>query len=237
MSRIGIIAALPEEVKMLTRKTLQYGECLISEQFIICAAGIGAKNATKACELLHSKGAVALFSWGCAGALDPKLSAGDLILPIRVTDSKGSVIETSDSWGHKLQTAFSTIKPFNRGLLIQSPTMITSVSEKQSLFNTTAAVAVDMESYSIGSYAQQHGLPFIACRAIADSAQTELPEQVVNAMDAQGKIDHRKVLPGTLLRPWTIGPMLRLGIHFRKAQSTLATIAEQLIQIDHQPIS
>ncbi|MEE9423356.1 MAG: phosphorylase [Methylococcales bacterium] len=237
MSRIGIIAALPEEVKMLTRKTLLPGEYLVRDQLIICVAGIGADNAKTASQSLHNNGATVLISWGCAGALDPELSAGDFILPSQVCDENNTAIDTSKRWNNQLQTLLSAAKTIHSGLLVQAPSMITSTRQKQSLFKTTTAIAVDMESYSIANYARENDLPFIACRAIADSAQTELPQPVIDAMDQQGRINNRKVLLNTLLRPWAIASLIRLGLHFSKAQATLSSVAERLVQLDYQPTS
>ena len=221
---------------MLTCKTLLPGEYLARDQLIICVAGMGAENASKASQLLHSQGATGLVSWGCAGALDPELSAGDFILPSQVCDGNNTAIDTSRHWNNQLQASLSTTKIINSGLLVQAPTMITSILQKQSLFQTTTAVAVDMESYSIASYACENDLPFIACRAIADSAQTDLPQPVIDAMDQQGRINNKKVLLNTLLRPWAIASLIRLGMHFSKAQATLSSVAEQLVQLDYQPI-
>ena len=220
---------------MLTRKSLLPGEFIVREQLIIGVAGIGAENAKKASQLLHRQGATMLVSWGCAGALDPELSAGDLILPKQVCDGNNIAIETSQGWNKQLQSLLSAVTTINGGLLIQAPNMITSILQKQSLFNTTSAIAVDMESYSIAHYARENDLPFIACRAIADSAQTALPQPVIDAMDEQGRINNCKVLLNTLLRPWAIASLIRLGMHFRKAQATLSSVAEQLSQLDYQP--
>ena len=236
MSRIGIIAALPEEVKMLTTRTLLPGDYFTNDQLIIGVAGIGAENALKTSQLLHHQGATALISWGCAGALDPGLSAGDFILPDQVCSADKPVLETSLYWKSRLQDMLSSQLSCHSGVLIQTRSMITSVVQKQTLFSATSAIAVDMESYSIAEYAQQNGLPYIACRAIADSAQTDLPRPVVDAMDQQGNINNRKVIFNTLLHPLAIASLIRLGLHFSKAQATLATVADNLIHHHDQAI-
>jgi adenosylhomocysteine nucleosidase len=234
VSRIGVIAALPEEINMLASKTLLPGEWVERDQFIFCVGGIGAENATKASQLVHEQGATALVSWGCAGALDPSLSAGDFILPSHICDKNGSTIQTSRQWINTLKTSLPTT--IHSGLLVQTDSMVTSALQKQTLFNTTAAVAVDMESHSIGAYAQQNNLDFIACRAIADSALTDLPQPVIEAMDQQGRINNRKVILNTLLQPLTIASMIRLGMQFSKAQATLSNVAESLTQLNIQSI-
>jgi adenosylhomocysteine nucleosidase len=235
VSYIGIIAALPAEVKMLTLGPLLADDFFVRDQFIIRVPGIGAENATKACHLLHKQGVTALISWGCAGALDPKLSAGDIILPSQVDNGNGITIETSRDWNIALQSSLPATITSHSGLLVQSPTMITSTTHKQNLFNTTSAIAVDMESYSIGAYAQQNNLAFIACRAIADTAQTDLPQPVIDAMDQHGRINTRKVILNTLLQPLAIASLIRLGIHFSKAQATLYKISD-MKQLGNQPI-
>ncbi len=235
MSLIGIITALPEEARILSKETLQTGECHVTKHFIISVAGIGAENATNASRLLHQKGATLLISWGCAGALDPQLCAGDLILPDQVCNQDGLLIDTSEIWKHKLFNELSTQLTINSGLLSQSPEMITCSEKKQRLFKSTSAVAVDMESYAVADYAQQNSLEFIAIRTIADTAHSDMPLPVIKAMDTKGKISNYKVLLNSLIRPWTIPSLIHLGCQFKKAQTTLTTIADKLIQIEDLP--
>lgn len=230
-----MIAALPAEISMFTGKAIKQGEVVHCGQMLVCAAGIGAQNATKASQLVHRQGATILVSWGCAGALDPTLSAGDLILPEQVSDNNSCIIDTAEILNQKLLSECSGVKTMHSGLLAQSPTMITSSQQKKTMFESSSAIAVDMESFSIGDYARKNKLPFIACRAIADTASTDLPPPVLNAMDQQGHINNRQVILNTLLQPMTIVSLIQLGIHFNQARATLSSIATKLTRLTCQP--
>ena len=233
MSRIGIIAALPGEVSMLTRETVTPGKPINCGRLIVCAAGIGAANAQQASRLVHRQGAATLVSWGCAGALDPALKAGDFVLADQVCKLDKIAINTSNDLNNQLREALSTVTTIHTGMLVQSPTIVTSTRRKQDLFDSTSAIAVDMESYSIGDYARQHRLPFVTCRAVADTARTELPKPIIEAMNEQGRIDYRKVLLNTLYQPSAIASLVKLGIHFNKARTTLSGVANTLANTIH----
>ncbi|HLO78401.1 MAG TPA: hypothetical protein VK196_18250, partial [Magnetospirillum sp.] len=58
----------------------------------------------------------------------------------------------------------------------------------------TGAAAVDMESGAVARVAAQHGLPFLALRAIADPAGQSLPAPVLRIVDGQGRIRIRGAL-------------------------------------------
>ncbi len=221
---------------MFAGKAFANSQCDESERLIICVGGVGAKNATSASQLAHSKGATTLIRWGCAGALDPQLSAGDLVLPNQICNQDGLSIDSSGHLSQQLQGLISTEISVHRGRLTQAPSMITTASQKLNLFKSSTAIAVDMESYSIGKYAQQHQLDFIAVRTIADEAQTNLPQPILAAIDSAGNINNSKVLLNSLLQPWTILPLLRIGLHFNKAQKTLSTLADKLNQLELHPI-
>ena len=92
-------------------------------------------------------------------------------------------------------------------------------AEKRALAKRTQAAATDMESAAQARLAQEHGLPFIAIRAIVDTASTDIPENVLKALDPQGDISVWKLLTGTMPADWI--KIVRLGIQFNAAQRTL----------------
>src|SRR5262245_51421691 len=81
-----------------------------------------------------------LIPAGLAGALDPKRKCGDIV---------------EDSTGERIHTA---------------ETMIATVQQKAQLFEATGTSAVDMETRHIVRVAKESGVPFVAIRAISDTA-------------------------------------------------------------------
>ncbi len=84
----GIVVALPEELTTLTSKKIDKGRCVfIADKLLVAYSGAGPVNAQAAAELLASKGATRLISWGCAAALSETLKPGDLILADKLIDA------------------------------------------------------------------------------------------------------------------------------------------------------
>jgi hypothetical protein len=146
-------------------------------------AGIGAKRALAASELLIAEGATALLSWGSGGALHPKLSPGNLIIPKSVIASQKDVFPTDADWHNRLVARLKNRLEIHSEPLAQSPSVLASPVEKLNFSNQNAAIAVDMESGSVAEMASRANLPFMAIRAIADTADMAIPASALNAIE------------------------------------------------------
>jgi len=235
----GIVVALPEEIVTLTSKRIDKGHCVfIRDKILVACAGMGPVNATAAAELLIAKGASQLLSWGCAAALDPSLQAGDLTLADRLLDANNEEIAVNADWLDHCLPVLTGALADNRGqavlhigLLTESTTIVTSGKAKKQLYSFTGALALDMESNAVAKVAQQHGLPFLAIRAIADPAGMGLPEAVVYATNADGEVSIGKLLQYLALHPAQLPDLIRLGNYFNKAKQTLKRTAGRLESI------
>lgn len=236
----GIVVALPEEIVTLTSKRIDKGHCVfIGDKILVACAGMGQKNAGAAAELLIAKGASQLISWGCAAALEPSLQAGDLTLADRLLDAENKEIRVNPNWLSHTQAVFAeTFKDrrkqqttLHTGLLTESGTVVTSGKAKKQLYSFTGALALDMESSAVAKVAQHHGLPFLAIRAIADTAGMGLPEAVVYATNADGEVAIGKLLGYLLLHPAQLPSLIKLGLYFNKAKQTLKQAAGRLESI------
>jgi adenosylhomocysteine nucleosidase len=78
-----------------------------------------------------------------------------------------------------------------------------------------------MESAAQARLAQEHGLPFIAIRAIVDTVSTNIPENVLKALDSQGDVTVWKLITSIPLLPADWLKLIQLGIQFNAAQRTL----------------
>jgi adenosylhomocysteine nucleosidase len=235
----GIVVALPEEIVTLTSKRIDKGHCVfISDKILVACAGMGQANAAAAAELLIAKGASQLISWGCAAALEPSLQAGDLTLADRLLDADNEEIRVNPDWLDHAKTVFGETftdpreqAVLHTGLLTESNTVVTSGKAKKQLHAFTGALALDMESSAVAKVAQKHSLPFLAIRAIADTAGMGLPEAVVYATNADGEVAIGKLLGYLLLHPAQLPSLIKLGLYFNKAKQTLKQAAGRLESI------
>ena len=219
---LGIVVSLPWELKTLTRQTIHVGACRrVSDNTLVALSGIGAERADAAAALLLSRGATALLSWGCAAALDDRLTAGSVLLPQSVIGASGESHPVSIQWHRQLYQTLSAQYSVRTDALVESAALVKSPSEKQALAQRTMAIATDMESAALARFAREHRLPFVVVRAVVDSASTHLPENVMQALDSEGEISVRSFLHQVLLRPTDWINLVKLGIQFRAAQKTL----------------
>lgn len=185
-------------------------------------------------------GVSALLSCGVAGALDPRLRAGDVVVgslhlrhaghvpastapPAMPGDIRGD--DDLEKWlARHLPDAC-------RGTVIGSDTVIAGVAEKAALHAATGAVAVDMESHIAARVAARHGLPFAIVRTISDSADHALPPAALVGMRPDGGVAIGAVLAALARDPAQLPALIRTGRdagaalrRLRRALATLETV-------------
>lgn len=219
---LGVLVALPWELKTLTRRRLRPGTCsVIGDSITVALSGIGAERAHAAAALLFSRGATGLLSWGCAGALDDRLSAGSVILPACVIEDGGATYAVDPGWHREVYTPLSQRYPIQTGPVVETAGLIKSPAEKAKLGRRTGAIATDMESAAHARFAREHGLPFLALRAVLDNASIRLPPNVIDALDGDGGISVFSFLRTFGLRPLEWIVFVKLGLQFHAARKTL----------------
>jgi len=228
----GIIVALPEELRTLTKSKLAQGEYTqLSANTLVILAGAGAKNAASASLKLIAQGAQQLISWGCAGALAPDLQAGDIIIPHSILGQDNNSLAAHKHWQQQsIKILEPCLKCYN-GQLLESATVISLAHDKTQQFQRSNALAVDMESAAIARIAAQNNRPFIAIRSIVDAAQFDLPNAINYALNNQGTVIVSKLIKYLCLHPSELVPLIQLGLHFKAANRSLTQIAQQLPRI------
>lgn len=217
---LGIVVSLSRELKSLTRQTIPVGSCkAITDNTMVALSGIGADRAYMAGLVLVSQGATALLSWGYAAALDDRLNAGSLILPERIIGANGEIHQVSAQWHSRLYQTLISQHTVRTDALVESDAIVKTSAEKRALAKQTDAVATDMESAAQARLAKDYGLPFMAIRAIIDTPSTDIPENILEALDPEGNINLWKLLSSTVPADWI--KIVRLGIQFNAAQRTL----------------
>lgn len=228
---IGIVVALPEEAVSLTSQKLVQGECFeLSRKVLIVYSGAGALNAANAAKLLIGKGVMGLVSWGCAAALAENLRPGDLVVPDRIISEQQDYF-SDKQWRLHLENLLFAELPLKSGALADSSRIVAASADKLSINRQTGAIALDMESAAVFRIATQAGLPCLAIRAVADPAAMDLPQAVVQALNAQGRVELVKLLRFLLAHPWEAPALVKLGLHFNAALKTLKIAAKRLNDI------
>ena len=228
----GIVVALPEELATLTSKNIKKGgSAFIADKLLVAYSGTGPANAQAAAELLITKGATRLISWGCAAALGATLKPGDLILADKLIDAEGcrdTKFCVASDWHSHTKNLLARLIAVHTGGLAESKSIVSSSKDKKKLQSKTGAVAVDMESIAIARVARQYELPFLAIRAIADPVTMDLPLAINHSLNDQGDIVLGKLLLFLILHPAELPGLIKLGLHFNAARNTLKSVAEHL---------
>lgn len=217
---LGIVVSLPRELRSLTRQRIPVGTWrAIADNTLVALSGVGRERAYTAGAVLISQGVTALLSWGCAAALDDSVPPGCLILPERIIGANGEIHRVNAEWHQRLYRALGSKHPVRTEPLVESDAIMKTAAEKRALAAQTNAAATDMESAAQAQLAKDYGLPFIAIRAIVDTPSTDIPENVLKALDPQGNVNLWKLFIGSTAKDWI--KIVRLGVQFNAAQKTL----------------
>lgn len=225
---LGVVAPLPLEAHCLVRQRVAPGAIIeLPGGGWLRVSGTGPARARAAAAALVDAGADALLSWGMAGALDPKLAVGALLLPPAVV-GEGERLPVDDHWRSKLVAALRDVLPAASAELWQNPEVVSTVAAKAALRRATGCSAVDMESVAIGAVARAAGIPFLVVRAVSDSAAMVLPAEVLGAVDEYGTASLRRLADGALRRPTMLRDLAQLAHGMSLARRTLRRVARAL---------
>ena len=214
----AIIAALPREVKHLVRgwqehrlpnKTIVY----TNDFAVVACAGMGAARATLAIQAAMAiKPVTALLSVGLAGACDPSLRVGDIVHAGVVVDAQSGERYSDSQYKQVLVSTAS----------------IASIKEKQRLYESYRASAVDMEAATVARIAQAHNLQYHAIKAISDDSTFEIGELGQFATH-DGQFREMAFVAYSAMRPRLWPKLFQLAGNSKRAiQSLTAELESQL---------
>lgn len=227
MTQVGIITALPEELRTVTQQRIAKGEWKrLGQQLLIAHSGTGPQRAVATAQQLLDNGANALLCWGCAAGLNTQLKAGTLLLPSQLITQKGETIQMDAHWRQRLVLRLQTVLNVHDSVLTESDQLVSTPEQKWALAKKTQAAAVDMESVAVARFAHLHQLPFNTVRVIADPADMPLPLPVCEALGDNGEVHLSRLLLSLARHPLQLAGLIRLGQQFRSAQKTLKQAAQ-----------
>ena len=186
-----------------------------------------------------------LLLLGVAGAVDPGLETGDLVLSARYyrqdSDENSPLTPTErqtpnsadptatgtdflapdpDLWQWATAAGEDTDKPvvFADSLTVND--LVATPWDKQAIGDRYPVGIVNMEDYRVAAVAQEAGVPFISARAILDPTHQILPSYLSGLAGSPGK-----VLPVLLAKPWRVPTLVGLARQLGTAQRALTGFA------------
>jgi adenosylhomocysteine nucleosidase len=161
-----------------------------------------------------------------AGGLDPALAAGTVVLPGEVMSPEGRLFATARDWRERVSCAIAPHHPVCSGRLLTCREVLGSPVAKSLAFRRTAAIAVDMESSAVAEVAAAARLPFLAVRAIVDTAADEVPRAALRALSVEtGALRIGRLLAALAYAPGELPDLIRLSRRYRSARRVLAAVA------------
>lgn len=234
---ISIIAATQEEISTFisrlhsVEKTQLDKVKFIEGKFLdipitIIISGVGIKKAKTATEQVIKRFKPKfIVSAGFAGALNPKLQIGELILPDYAVS-----LNNSDKKHFFNSLPYISFK-FNKGVVLTENRFINDPKEKLDLFLETEADIVDMETWGVLETAEKSSAKVISVRSISDTTKQNLPRmEMIYGRDST--FDTKKSFDYFKKNPYQIINFLKFKyVDLRKARIKLNSFLEVLIPI------
>ncbi len=195
---------------------LQQGRKLSSlEGMEVLITGIGRENAERKLHAaLREEPYQLVVSCGFAGGLNPYLTAGTVVF---------SADEDAGLTPALLKVGACPVR------FHCSDRVAITVEEKQKLWESTGADAVEMESSIIRAICRVHSIPSATIRVISDGANDNLPLDFNALMTADQHLNYGRLLLALVTSPGKIPALLRLQRQTKLAAKNLADVLTRVI--------
>jgi hopanoid-associated phosphorylase len=195
---------------------------------VIAVRGPGPARVAAAIDALAGRGAdsawAGILSFGCAGALDPSLRAGDCVVASCVAAGPDT-LAADPAW---MQALAARLPRARCGALAGLDAPLASRAAKARLWQAGGALAVDMESHAAALAARRLGLPFAAVRVVLDPAWRSLPPCALAALREDGGTDLAALLRALAPAPGQLGLLALLALDAWRARRSLRRVRAQL---------
>lgn len=169
---LALIYALKEEVWPLLNKNLTFEKSPV----IFWQTGVGMAKAHESVEkLIETSHPSLILSVGCAGATDPTLRTGDLVVPsVILSETPTDHFAPTKEWREKIEERLKAANiSFQTGPLV-TVWNLAKKSDKEA-WHAKGVKAVDMETAAMIAVALKKRVPFVSLRVIFDEMNDELP--------------------------------------------------------------
>jgi adenosylhomocysteine nucleosidase len=224
--KIGVIAALPGELKPLVRFATKLPVVRGSGidmwewergrlQVVAVCAGMGAAAARRAFTAAEHTGSLdEAISIGWAGALCERAEVGACYELSEIVDAQTGERFRLHPQGERVVTTSG----------------VAGEVEKRRLAASYEALLVDMEAATVARLAQMRGIPMHCFKAVSDGLEAHLPD-LNPFIDEQGKLRMPAFLAKVALRPQSWGPLLQLGRNSAAAAKALSEVVGAYLEV------
>ncbi|UOQ45971.1 5'-methylthioadenosine/adenosylhomocysteine nucleosidase [Halobacillus salinarum] len=215
---IGILGALEQEISYflarmdiwrkqeIAKHNFYYGE-LENERIVLCQTGVGKVNAASISQILIDLYKVkAIIFTGTAGALDPDLNIGDIIVSTDVIQFDVDFSPIGFPLGmipylkrsayvanpHLVKLALNTATKFPeqkvvKGRILTGDQFVTTNRVAEEIRKTFKGVSVEAEGAAVGQVCYLNNIPFVIIRAISDRANMKAPSDFTTIAEEVAK--------------------------------------------------
>lgn len=209
---VAVLAALrreiaPLEARMTKSRQFSAGSFRASvgrldgTEVIVACTGDGRENAARGVQALLERYPVGrLIVIGIAGGLSPSLRVGSLLVAREVVENGGSVPAPDAGWLQRARRDTGATP----AVFVSTPNVLCTLREKADAYSSLpggGVAAVDLETATYARAASLRGIPYLALRAISDTAEEALPMDFNALRDPAGSVDIRRVTLRALTRP------------------------------------
>jgi adenosylhomocysteine nucleosidase len=217
---VGLLVffAVPEETKFFAPHRTGGDETQFSTTFQAWLTGMGRKNAAdEARRALARMKPERVVTAGFAGGLNPALKCGAVIYDQDFDAGLGQVMEELGVPPAKFHC--------HRRVAI-------TAAEKEALWRSTGADAVEMESSVIRTICRELGIPSATVRVISDDATQDLPLDFNALMTTEDRINYLKLFGTVATHPRKIPKLIEFQQQTLAAARRLGAVLEQLLRAD-----
>lgn len=245
---LGIVAAMPQEIAPLLRLAGEHkkqklnGFNLYSFKMnevpvVLVESGMGPRHAAAATETLIAHASPALIlNYGVAGAVQPGLRVGELVLADRVVLLDGERLdrprETDRSLYYLLLQELNVARiPFQRGTFVTAAKIMNKKDVAGLVEERFANPVLEMETAAVLATADRAGVPVAALRAVSDGAEEELGFSLEEFCDGELNISLWRVLFTVARKPWIIPQLLRLSKNTKLCGDNFAIALAEVLRV------
>ncbi len=217
----GLFDLLKERVTTRCHSHTEHRGQLSGRQVLVVESGVGQEAASAVTtDVIGLYQPNWVISAGFAGALQPTLRRGHILMAEEVVDVAGKKL----SIGLTVDRASIEASPaLHVGRLLTVDQLIRTRDQKEQLGDEHAALACDMETLAVGQACQRAGTKFMSVRIISDALDDELPKEIESMLSQDTLVGKLGAATGAIFhRPSSVKDMWKLKEDALKATDRLA---------------